>query len=198
MSLNSVQQNKREISRLSRQPEHSWQLSIEGDMLITKNITNISPSGLSFKAPFSTQLQKGQVVKMNLVLDHEDSFDCEGEIIWVIDSLESSGSMRQLGVKFSKLPARFDSTIMHEINIYSLKEKRATLESGRVPEFHRSQLKQIKTLRSIVLTVCGVLVLVATTAAFVTAIYLHQSAHPEESIEYQFNKAIIKKVMNSK
>ena len=35
--------NKRRVKRLDRHPEHSWTLAVEGDMLITKNISNISP-----------------------------------------------------------------------------------------------------------------------------------------------------------
>ena len=198
MSLSSIAENKREINRLPRQPEHNWQLKIEGDMLITKNISNISPTGLSFKAPLSANFSKGQVLKMNLSIHKEDSFECEGEIVWALDAAEANGSMRQLGVRFSKLPARFDSSIMHEINDFALREKRQALALGQVPEFHRTNVPNAKTLRSLFITACGILVIIATSAALITAIYLHQMAHPENSIEYQFNKAMLKRVINSK
>lgn len=198
MSLSPNAENKRSINRLPRQPEHSWQLKIEDDMLITKNISNISPAGLSFKAPLSANFKKGQILRMNMSIQKGDSFDCEGEIVWALEAIEANGSMRQLGVRFSKLPARIDTSIMQEINSFVLREKRLSLESGQVPEFHKPRVKEGKTLRSLIITACGILVLIATTAALITAIYIHQMTHPENSIEYQFNKALLKKVLNSK
>jgi len=55
--------NRRNNYRLVRRPEHSWQLNIE-DHLITKNIVDISATGLAFKAPSSFKLGVGQTLNM--------------------------------------------------------------------------------------------------------------------------------------
>src|ERR1700677_535483 len=57
--------NRRSNFRLQRKPEHPWQLSIDDD-LITKNIVDLSATGMSFKAPTSFNMEPGQTLNMSI------------------------------------------------------------------------------------------------------------------------------------
>lgn len=196
--MNSAMTNKRELHRLPRRPDHNWQLRVDGDMLITKNIMNISPTGLAFKAPLSSKLRAGQVIHVTVSLTEDENFDCDGEIVWSSESLEVSGSMKQLGVRLLNLPARIDAAIMRELNFNALKLRRQALDTDLIPQFKLERNFQKVSFYSFALKICGMALVAATSAALIAAIYIHQQTHPEDTFEYKFNHAMIDRAIKGK
>jgi hypothetical protein len=188
-------ENRRDLKRLNRSTGHTWQIHVDNDACITKNISNISPSGLAFKAPSSSHFAQGQRLKLSLSLKKGESFDCEGEVVWIRSSEDIQGSMKHLGLRFSKLPTRIDTAIMKEINDSLLLSRRLAFEKGQVNI--NDTLKKKNSLQSWMATLCSLFVVISMVSALMAAVYIHQKAHPEETLEYTFNKAMIKKVLNS-
>src|SRR5271154_3671051 len=120
MTENAFEINRRENYRLLRKPEHSWQLSVD-DALITKNIVDLSATGLSFKAPTSFNMEPGQTLNLNISLKPGESFECQGRIIWSRSDSPSSRTMKLFGVQFEKLPAKIDAMIIQELYKETLK-----------------------------------------------------------------------------
>jgi len=151
-----------------------WQVNINNDELITRNIVDLSPSGLSFKAPQRSQFEPGQVITLKVNLGTEKSFEVEGKIIWTKD--------KQFGLKFSKVPVFIDTFIMKAIQEWAL---RPSLEvDSRVAEslsIFRSSRKKIEA-NWLLSTTMALITVAAMTAALVTAAYIHQQRHPEESL----------------
>ncbi len=190
-----LSKDKRSIIRLDRHSSDSWQLRIEDDKLITKNITNISPTGMSFKAPLWSEFREGQRLRLNLSLSKDESFDCEGEIVWAKKIEDAPGAMQQFGVQFMRLPAKIDGAIMKAINDDALRDRRVAFDKrGRLST---DKLKPEMTARSLIASIAGVFVIAALAAALLTAIYLHQINHPEESIAYKFNRAFLNRSISS-
>ena len=197
MTQRAATQDRRDLQRLNRSSEHSWVLTVNGDALITKNIANIGPSGLSFKTPTSSSFALGQNLRLTISLKKDESFDCEGKVVWAKDSKETVGSMQLLGIRFSNLPSRVDMAIMREINDSLLSSRRQAIAQGQAdPQTRNKSQKRRTTWHSVVFMTCGIFVFLAMTAALITAAYLHQQAHPEYSIEFKFNQAMMKKMFN--
>lgn len=188
-------ENKRNVTRLLRKSADVWQLRVEDDKLITRNISNISPTGLSFKAPLGSKFESGQRFRFQLCLNKEECFEFEGRIVWVKKADDVPGAMQQLGVQFENLPAWADASIMKQINDSDLEERRTQLKMGeRTPT--KSPRKKL-SLKALVATIAGTFILASLVAAFILAIYIHQQSHPEESIAYKFNKALFERAVTN-
>jgi hypothetical protein len=191
--------NRRNLQRLGRSASHKWELKVNGDSLITKNISNISPSGLAFKALASTVYKRGQALKIHLSLTGQDHFDGDAEIVWIKETSDSHGSMKLLGLRFLYPSFRFDTAIMSELHSNALKERRALLaeDLSLSRNFHQN-FKIRPNIRSLIKNLCALITLISMTTALITAVYLHQKAHPEESIEFKFNEGLMKKKFDNK
>ncbi len=187
--------NKRSILRLNRKPNHSWSLKVDDSKLITKNITNISPTGMSFRAPLWTEFYDGQVLLFNLSFTKEDNFECEGEIVWIRKIEDNLGVMYQFGVRFQKIPAKTDAAIMRAIHNEALRERQFTVQTS-TPISSRSVNKK-PFLSSVFSTVFGFIFIASLTAAFLTAVFIHHINHPEESISHIFSQALINRNISS-
>src|SRR5665213_1486598 len=99
--------NLRSTPRLPRKSSDYWQVNINNDELITRNIVDLSPMGLSFKAPLRSNFELGQTINIEVKLAPEKTFEVEGKIVWTRD--------KQFGLKFSRVPVFIDSFIMKAI-----------------------------------------------------------------------------------
>jgi len=181
--------NRRQNYRLFRKSEHPWQLSVN-DALITKNIVDLSASGISFKAPASFNMEPGQTLTLNISLKPGESFECQGRIRWSRSDSNSSRTMKLFGVQFEKLPARIDAMIVQELYKEALKirwsqpkneESSSTLYLP--PEIQRDWFPYFRQFLMVILI-----------AAFFMAARIYERTHPEDSIEYKFNQGLAKKL----
>lgn len=182
-------ENRRQNYRLTRKPEHSWQLSID-DNLITKNIVDISASGIAFKAPSSFAMQPGQTLNLNISLKPGESFDCQGRILWSRSDTPSSHTMKLFGVKFEKLPARIDAMIVQELYKEALKARWENPTAGEPLMAHISHPSDPNEVNHFIRQV----ITLALIAAFFLAARIYEKTHSQESIEYQFNQGLAKKL----
>jgi hypothetical protein len=186
-------QNKRNSARLLRQSADTWQLRVEDDKLITRNVVNISPGGLSFKAPLWSQFENGQKLKFNLCLNKQDCFEFEGRVVWVKKIEDAPGSMQQLGVEFINLPTWADISIMKQINDNHLRNRREAIERG----FPLTKRPSPKDAKALLKALAGGVVIMGFLIALIVAAHIHQQAHPEESIAYKFNKAFLERTISN-
>jgi len=190
MTENAFDINRRGNYRLVRKPEHSWQLSID-DALITKNIVDLSATGLSFKAPTSFNMEPGQTLNLNISLKPGESFECQGRILWSRSDSPTSRTMKLFGVQFEKLPARIDAMIIQELYRETLrihwsqpKDEGVPLTTNYLPpEIPRDWLPYFRQFVTIILI-----------AAFFMAARIYERTHPQDSIEYRFNQGLAKKL----
>lgn len=183
-------ENRRQNYRLARKPEHSWQLSID-DALITKNIVDLSATGISFKAPTSFNMEPGQTLNLNISLKPGENFECQGRILWSRSDSPTSRTMKLFGVQFENLPARIDAMIIQELYRETLKirwnqPKDANLNSSSLylpPEIPRDWFPYFRQFLTIILI-----------AAFFMAARIYERTHPQDSIEYRFNQGLAKKL----
>jgi hypothetical protein len=187
------QQNKRLAARLHRQSSDAWQLRVEDDKLITRNILNISPGGLSFKAPLWSQFESGQKLRFSLCLNKQECHDLEGRVVWVKKVEDAPGAMQQLGVEFVNLPARADISIMKEINDTYLRSRREAIEMGR-PLVKRVSHSDAKAMLK---ALAGGVIIMSFLIALIVAAHIHQQTHPEESIAFKFNKAFLERSISN-
>lgn len=172
----NIQHNLRSTPRLKRRSEDSWQLSLNHDELITRNIIDLGPRGLAFKGPKRAQFEKGQVVDIHVRLTPEKSFETKAKIIWVREHL--------FGLKFSKVPASIDAYIMKNVH-------HAAVAPLYEDEFHPNVMKTIHDMRmkqkswedsKMFSSTMGFLTIAAMTAALVAAIYINQQKFPERAL----------------
>jgi hypothetical protein len=189
MTENASAVNRRENYRLQRKPEHSWQLSID-DALITKNIVDLSATGLSFKAPTSFNMEPGQTLNLNISLKPGESFECQGRILWSRSDSPSSRTMKLFGVQFEKLPSKIDAMIIQELYKETLKirwnqpkEEDFLTTSYLPPEIPRDWFPYFRQFLTLILI-----------AAFFMAARIYERTHPQDSIEYRFNQGLAKKL----
>jgi len=120
MTAANAFENRRSNFRLARRFEHPWQINID-DNLITKNIVDLSASGMSFKAPASFNLEPGQILNLTVYLNPEDHFECQGRILWSKSDFTGSRTMKLFGVKFENLPLSIDTRIAQELHKEAIK-----------------------------------------------------------------------------
>lgn len=195
MASNRDSAELRQAMRLARQSDHSWQLHLEDDRLITKNITNLSATGMAFKAPGSSDIREGQTLKFNLSIEPGVSFECEGRVLWARGA--SPGSMRQIGIQFSKLPIPLDSAIVRQINEYALRTRKDRITKGRRPLTQKIVMVAPPPVRTLIVRIVGATLIMALTSAFLTALLMHKLAHPEQSIAHTFNHSLIRKLSSA-
>jgi hypothetical protein len=189
--------NKRSLNRLVRQPDHLWQLSLNDDNLITRNIVNISPGGLSFKAPMSAFIENGQIVKFKLTLKPGEAFEGEGQIRWSRKPNDKLGQMGLFGFQFLNIPTAADSLIMKEINDSLLRARRHLIEEGVLsPSLNRNE-KTKKSIRARLASLFGGIVAATLIVAFFAALWIQEHAHPQDSIAETFNKALARKLSST-
>ncbi|MDZ4676500.1 MAG: PilZ domain-containing protein [Oligoflexia bacterium] len=184
--------SKRQIHRLQRKSHHNWSLRIGDDALITRNITNLSPAGLAFKAPEWSEFKMGQQIKVQLYLNKDENFECEAKIVWVKQAEERTGSLNALGLEFSKLPTHVDTAIMKLVNDDALEGRRLNFSK----EFSEKFLITKKfDFRSAFSKIMGALMIASLTAALMAALYLHKHNNPEESLAFKLTNAFNKRLI---
>lgn len=180
--------NLRQSIRLPRQPEHSWQLRLEDDRLITKNIINLSATGMAFKAPASSDIHLGQTLRFSLSIDEagEDEnrkfFECEGRVLWTKASADKPGSMHQIGVQFSKLPSSLDEALVRQVNAFSLRNQKEKVLKGKQPLTQKLVMSAPPSIRNFLMKVFGAVIIMSLTSAFLTALWMHKAIHPEQTV----------------
>lgn len=167
----------RQAVRLPRQPEHTWQLRLEDDRLITKNIVNLSAGGMAFKAPLSSDIHPGQPIKFSLSIESGAAFECEGRVLWGRVSSDKPGSMKQFGVQFSKLPPSLDAAIVKQVDLFAAKSKREKYLKNKRPLAEKIVMSAPKPLRAILIKILGAILIVSLTGAFVAALLMHRDGH---------------------
>jgi hypothetical protein len=189
----AIDLNRRSVARLSRPHDHSWQLRVDEDRLITKNIINISPMGMSFKAPGSMPLKPGETVRLSISLSSQETFECEGRILWSRPATEKAGSMQLVGVQFFSIPARYDALIMKHLHDIQLRDRRDDLKQAKFVS-PRQRTKAEMTVRSMAAMIISAVIIAAFTVALLTAAWLHSQNHPEQDIARKFNDAMARKL----
>jgi hypothetical protein len=183
-------ENRRSQFRLPRKFEHPWQINID-DTLITKNIVDLSPSGMAFKAPASFNLEPGQIINLTIFLNTENQFQCQGRILWTKADFSDSRTMKLFGVKFENLPAALDTRIAKELHKEAIK---AHWENPKAQETSRRLTPALLNSNNTVTEIIGQVITFLLIAAFIIASHLYQRSHPEDSIEYRFNQGLVKKL----
>lgn len=187
----------RTAARLPRQAEHSWQLRLEDDKLITKNIVNLSAAGMAFKAPASSKFSPGQALRFSLSIEPGTSYDCEGRVLWAKASTEKPGSMHQIGIQFSKLPPQLDASIVKQIDEYNHRSQRDRMKKGRRPLTEKIVMSTPQPLRAILIKIFGALIIMSLTSAFLAAMWIHKEAQREQSLAQKFNQSLMRKISSS-
>jgi PilZ domain-containing protein len=183
-------ENRRLNYRLARKPEHPWQLSID-DTLITKNIVDISATGISFKAPSSFTMEPGQTLNLSISLKPGEHFDCQGRVLWRRADAPASHTMNLFGVQFDKLPAWVDAMIVQELYKEALKVRWARPTLLEAPVISLPSKKEITPDWNHILRQ---VLAVALIASFFFAARLYEKSHPQDSVEYKFNQGLAKKL----
>jgi hypothetical protein len=174
---------------------------LEDDRLITKNIINLSPTGMAFKAPSSSDISPGQNLRFTLSIVPGEAFECEARVLWVKpahERPESGGSMRKVGVEFSKLPPTLDAAIVKQINEFVLRSRRQRIEAGRRPFTRKIVLSTPPSMRSAVNSLLAAIVIAALSGAFVMAMWIHQKSTPDDSIARKFDEGLLRKLSSEK
>jgi PilZ domain-containing protein len=182
--------NRRQNYRLARKPEHPWQLSVD-DALITKNIVDLSATGLAFKAPASFNMKPGQTLHLNISLKPGENFECQGRILWSRSDSPSAKTMKLFGVQFEKLPAKIDAMIIQELYKETLKIR---WSQPKDEEFSKHFLYQPPEIPREWLPYFRQFVTIILIAAFFMAARIYERTHPQDSIEYRFNQGLAKKL----
>jgi hypothetical protein len=175
--------NQRGAPRLDRRLFDIWQLAVNNDELITRHIINISPTGLSFKAPARVKFALGQFLKVAIRLTAEKSYDCEARVVWVKDG--------QYGVHFTFCPLSYDAFVMktiheqdiaaHADELAQISNRKGLLKTLRI----ESRDKQKKAI--LLSTLDLILVGVFTMAFIVVAVN-----HEQKTSSYSLEKVITK------
>lgn len=174
--------NNRSTQRLWRKSTDMWQIAINQDELITRNISNIGPEGLAFKAPAKTQFQKGQTVNIQFQLSPERSFDIQGQVMWSRDN--------QFGLKFSKIPMILDSFIMSSIHELALS---GDAGSSITSEFRNVQRAHEK--KDILSSAMALFIVAIMTTAFALSVFIQQK-NPETKLANQYEKSFSRYLSN--
>lgn len=178
-------ENLRATPRLSRRESDSWQLYINNDELITRNVVDVSPQGLSFKAPSRSQFVPGQTLKIEVRLAPEKHFETEAKVVWARDN--------HFGLKLSKVPQFIDAFIMKTLQEIAIKSQEFVDNAGiRHPLFEREPVaKALRVLRrsqktiesnEVISSAMALFTVAAMTAALVLAAYMHQQKFPEDKL----------------
>jgi hypothetical protein len=183
------QSNNRNTPRLPRQSKDLWQIHINHDELITRHIMNMSPTGLSFKAPQRVHFEEGQKVQLFVQVSPTETFECEAKVVWQQD--------QQYGLRFSKIPQYFDAWIMKAINEFFLETKAAT--AGWAPSFDTSSFRGAQRgleRNNFLYSAMGLAMIAVMTVAFIASLFISQHRYPEYNISNIFQRALLQKAMN--
>lgn len=179
--------NLRQTPRLEKMPAEYWQLNVNYDELITRNIINLCPGGVAFKTPQRVKYEKGQWIHIQIWLTPEKSFECEAKVIWVHE--------QSYGLQFFKIPMAFDAFIMRAIHESQIHFNRDNLEKdfkfpGSLIRESQKRLEKNYILSSaLTLLIVGVM-----TIALLMAAFAHQHNNPEKSLAYIFSQAFAKQL----
>lgn len=179
------QSNLRNTPRLSRKSSDFWQININHDELITRNIIDVSPSGLSFKAPARSQFLPGQLLQLEISLDKEKQFETEGKVIWSKDG--------QFGIKLSRMPQFIDAFIMQTIQELAVQPLWKDERVAKSLSGFRSSAREWET-KKYVSSAFALFTVAAMTAALVLASFLQPQRTDEKlsSVSSQFFQKFIK------
>lgn len=166
--------------RLSRSPEHNWRLKVNKDDLITKNILNLSPTGIAFKAPPKSQFHRGQTLQMKIELDGETEIICQAKVIWIKKGDDSR--MIQYGAEF-----RFDpeQDIGNTITKHLFKAQKLALASKEVV-FHKKE-KQKRRIKGL-----GLSLFLLTIVSLLGAFFIYQQLNPDAAFAHKIKTAFSK------
>jgi hypothetical protein len=195
MAVPNPTKEKRSDLRIQRHRDLLWQLNLEDDSLITQNIINISQKGLAFKAPTSSGIAAGQFVRFTLSLNRGQTFECEGRVIWVNDSKERQGSMKQFGIIFLKQPPTLVATLSQAIQNLDF-QKKETIRDETPQKERRGALEEFFFSSLWPSLIAGLLV-VALTSAFLTAVWLYDQTHPADALAKRTNHHSARKLSSS-
>lgn len=166
--------NLRATPRLSRKIEDLWQVNINNDELITRNIINISPEGIAFKAPQRVKFMLGQVVRAFVRLAPDREFECEGKVVWVKD--------QNYGIHFFNFPLSYDTCVMRAIHESELSQH----QNG---EFKlvgvREENRELQRKRMVSSTLDLILIALMTMAFIAVAVF-----HEKNNQEISFQKVL--------
>ncbi len=183
--------NLRATPRLRRRMEDFWQLNINHDELITRNIVNLSPQGVSFKTPQRVAFGLGQTIRVMIRLGSERIFECEGKVVWIKDL--------SYGVHFFKLPMSYDSWVMREIHQSELlihRDKFSLDTKNRVQNLREENREKQKN-RMLSSTFDLVLICFLTTAFIIVAL-IHEQGSKNSSFAKILEREFIQRMTISK
>ncbi len=184
-------ENKRNTFRIAPQSGKAWQININHDELITRNIVNISPTGMAFKAPVRSHFEEGQRLHLtiNMATDGEfaGSFDCEGKIVWAKN--------HQFGLEFSKVPQFFDALIMKAVHEYQMAPRRMQLENQwGFPAGSLRKATKFNEKKSLFPSMLNLILTGLISFALIFAIFIHQQNNTQYSladiVEQAFHKRL--------
>jgi hypothetical protein len=181
-------QEQRHTGRLSRKDETHWVLNINNGELVTKNVVDLSPRGLAFKAPKKADYKRGQRIQVNLKLEHEaPEVECTAEVVWVKPAEETlTGTSHHLGLQFVDLPAQADEAIMKRMNKIMLDQRRREVSEGKKESVaKRMDSQPIQFMNPVV----GMITVAILIGAFMAAVLYHESHFPQDTLAYKFQTA---------
>jgi len=182
--------NQRQTSRLSRDGESQWILNINNGELVTRNVVDLSPRGLAFKAPRKADFRKGQRLQVNLKLEHEmPEVECTAEVVWVKPAEETlAGTSHHLGLHFVDLPAQADELIMGRMNRLLLAQRRREIREGRKESVIVAiQATPIQFMNPVV----GMIAAAILIGAFLAAVIYHERNFPQDTLAFKIQSAPI-------
>ncbi|MBK9293472.1 MAG: PilZ domain-containing protein [Oligoflexia bacterium] len=179
--------NLRNTQRLLKAPTEFWQINVNYDELITRNIINLCPGGVAIKTPQRVKFERGQWLHLQIWLSPEKHFECEAKVVWVLE--------QSYGLQFFKIPMAFDAFIMRAIHESQTQLNRESLD--REFKFPATLIResQKRLEKNAILSSTLTLAVVAVmTFAIIFAAFAHQHNNPEKSLAYIFSQAFAKKL----
>jgi hypothetical protein len=187
--LQPTLENRRNVYRFIREGRDEWEVNVNKNYLVTKNIVDINGTGLSFRAATGLPLELGETVHLQISLAPEDVFTFSGKIAWVRPLSGTGSGMSHFGVRFEKVPAWIDARIVSRLQKRLLDEGPKTL--NRDPRKNHGLLQKVNWAPLEAILACSLFV------GLVAAVWAYSSRHPEKSLEVIFNQGLAKKLSAS-
>ncbi|MCC6278216.1 MAG: PilZ domain-containing protein [Oligoflexia bacterium] len=174
---------RRQSYRFSRRHQDHWHLSLDDDSLITGNIDNVSATGLCIKIPLSYFREPGEGLKLNLKIDTNFGFDCDGRVAW---TKKVDGSDLLMGIEFLNLPQSVDQKLAAKIQKWVLEGQK--LEVSR--QITASKKERTSNIALVSLAVSAGIILAITSWV--------QWRYPETQISSIFSKSLHAKILKAR
>ncbi|CAM5999564.1 unnamed protein product [Sphagnum balticum] len=175
--------NRRTVHRFAQQPRDEWRLKINQTYFMTREITDINATGLSFRASSSIHFDPGQSIDLEVSLKPGHSFRCKGEVVGLALAVAHAPGLQVVRVRFEKLPSWLDSQVTALLQQRLLHE---TIHSGLLSNGDRAS--------DILWRPVELLVAAAMFLALTTAVWYYDRGHPAKSIERIFNQGLAQRL----